>query len=931
MQIEIAGVPNTPSKEKGDLLERFAKDFLHTQNYEVETQVRVTAAELDLLCKHKVNGRTLYVECKAHREPLSANELKNLLGTIALKNYDEGWLISAGTLGKDAKGFQHEWEQKPIQERQKLSIYTPERVIEAFTAAKLIQPKPVAPLPEGSFEGTHLGDWVLLITKSGRFWAAPTIEQGVPSGVVVVDVGTGQLVIDAGLLREIGKTDTSLATLDFEFAARKPPSTTPATASTSPDKVVEVEHGDSWADYRPARPQDFVGRVDAQKTILSLLEDVRKRRTSSRVFAITGDSGMGKSSLIAKLRARSWNRRNRGKYFICAVDSRAATNATYVAASLVKTLRDAASRGFGDVATHDIEISDHSDPLSSASIRIFLESLERKRQVVCLVFDQFEELYSKPDLFPVFEEAQSLFLSAVSAVSSLVLGFAWRTDSTVQQDHPAYYMWHRLRDHRLEVALGPFPQTESSHAVTLFEKELGQKLRPEIRRQVLEISQGYPWLLKKICIHLFQQLRAGATQAELVETLDVAALFNRDLQQLTHAEDTCLRLIARTAPADWYEVLETSGPEVLRALQDKRLVVRSGDRVNVYWDIFREYILSGTVPSIPFSYIPSSPSLDSFLRVASALSREIGLTPSQLSEVSGLGEKTVGNVIRDLRMFGVASGSYSAPRLESEMGSGEPGEVLDRVRRVLKRHALTLELAKLGEGAIVELDQIAELLRSLNRTASHRAETWMVYAERMAHWLVAAGLLAREGQTGWRRKDSGHVLLPKRRMRQDVKGPFTGGGPPHRVVESLEWLSQLGARRADGVAPAGYRNATAVLSRLGLISKAPDGAIKVTIPASENSDYSSTVWRAVSAEESVRLAVETLRERPTISGSALGKVIADRFSQQWSPATNIRIGNALRRWAEWIRAGENTGEIPTPKAGRGSKVLVAEKQGLLFQ
>jgi hypothetical protein len=33
------------------------------------------------------------------------------------------------------------------------------------------------------------------------------------------------------------------------------------------------------------------------------------------------------------------------------------------------------------------------------------------------------------------------------------------------------------------------------------------------------------------------------------------------VQQLTHAEDTCLRLIARTAPADWYAVLETSGPE----------------------------------------------------------------------------------------------------------------------------------------------------------------------------------------------------------------------------------------------------------------------------------------------------------------------------------------------------------------------------------
>src|SRR6266436_6505922 len=86
MQIEVASTPNTPPKEKGDLLEKFAKDFLRTQNYEVETQVRVTAAELDLLCKHRVNGRTLFDECEAHRDPLSSNELKNLLGTLILKN-----------------------------------------------------------------------------------------------------------------------------------------------------------------------------------------------------------------------------------------------------------------------------------------------------------------------------------------------------------------------------------------------------------------------------------------------------------------------------------------------------------------------------------------------------------------------------------------------------------------------------------------------------------------------------------------------------------------------------------------------------------------------------------------------------------------------------------------------------------------------------
>jgi hypothetical protein len=173
-------------------------------------------------------------------------------------------------------------------------------------------------------------------------------------------------------------------------------------------------------------------------------------------------------------------------YCCYAVDARAATGASYILWSLLACLRAAATQGFGTGDLEGIEISDHSDPLESPSIRKFLAALEHQRRVVCLVFDQFEELYSKPELFLVFEEAQRLFLSAVSAVSNLVLGFAWKTDSTVQQDHPAYYMWHRLADHRMEVSVGPFTHSESSRAMTIFEKELGQKVRPELRRQLIE-------------------------------------------------------------------------------------------------------------------------------------------------------------------------------------------------------------------------------------------------------------------------------------------------------------------------------------------------------------------------------------------------------------------------------------------------------------
>ena len=80
MRIEIAARKEEPTKVKGDLLENLASDILATQNYEVFKQVRLTGAEFDLLARHRVNGRTIYAECKAYRGTLSSNDIFNLQG-----------------------------------------------------------------------------------------------------------------------------------------------------------------------------------------------------------------------------------------------------------------------------------------------------------------------------------------------------------------------------------------------------------------------------------------------------------------------------------------------------------------------------------------------------------------------------------------------------------------------------------------------------------------------------------------------------------------------------------------------------------------------------------------------------------------------------------------------------------------------------------
>ncbi len=914
MRIETAALPESPSKVKGDLLEAVSVQLLRTQNYEVTTQVRVTATELDLLCEHRITRKIVYVECKAFRETVSANVLKNLLGTIAFKNYQEGWLLSAGPLGKDAKGFQHEWEQKPIEERQKMSIYTPERVIEALVNSGVIKRAPEEKALELLGSPDSVGEWTLLLTEFGMTWAVGCLQSGIPVGVLAFSANTGQLIEDVQHLRNLAATDSTLSTLDFEYFIRiKEKEPLPDVPGF--ERVVEVQHGESWTDYRPARPEDFVGREESQAAIMKFLKAVRHGETDTRVFAITGDSGMGKSSLIAKLRQRVSNVRNRRNYFLYAVDVRAATGPAYVLWSLLACIQKASANGFGSRGSAPVRVSDYCEPLSSPSIREFLATLDRHDQVVCLVFDQFEELYSKPELFPVFEEAQRLFLSAASAGSNFVLGFAWRTDSTVQLGHPSYFMWHRLADHRFEVGLAPFSYTESSMALTSFEKALGEKIRPELRRKIIENSQGYPWLLKKLCIHIYEQIASGSSQADLTETLDVASLFDRDLKILTSPENACVRTIAQGAPADWYETIESFGSEVLRALQDKRLIVRSGDRINLYWDIFREYVLTKTVPSIPFSYLPSSPSLTSLLSVAGQLQEDETRTPCELSSFSGLSEKTVGNVIRDLMMFGIAAGDPNGVRLDPVMPSSGQVDVLERLRHVLKRHALTLQLYRFDDKASITMEDIIKYLKQINPTAKHRAETWSGYAERMAIWLTATGFLEPSGNA-WIAKDKGEVILPVHRTRPK-RGVFTGGAPPIKVVEAYEWLAANGPLASEGVDEKGFRNALAILYRFELVKR--DDRKRYFVAGHEYRNAAEAVWNAARDEETLNDVIEYLMDTPSRRGTELARHLNEKYKANWAPASQKRIGDALLSWGKWIMLGAAKNSVPVPPGRRPRK------------
>lgn len=918
MQIEVVKLHDAPNTDKGNLLEALAAEFLKTQGFEVSQQVRITASELDLLCKHKVSGKEIYVECKAHRDSLSANVLKNLLGTVYFNEYSEGWLVSTGPLGKDAKGFMDQWEKYKLEKREKLSIYTPDRVLNALLDAKLII---YPPDEQGNGltqqPGISMGDWVLLISPWGKYWVCPILINGIPKSVILYNAQNGIQITDAAVFENIKSSDFSLRELEFlNILTEKQCIEHIGNKKDTP--IVEVEFGEKWFDYRPARPEHFVGRKKVQRDLMQFFTGVKRRRTDTRIFAIKGDSGIGKSSLVAKMRDVAKDSHKPNNLFLYAVDMRAANDASYVSSAILKALKAAASIGFGH--QDDIEISNYTNPLQSDSIIAFLSECNRKHELIIIVFDQFEELYSKSELFSVFEEAKRFMFSAISASSNLVLGFAWKTDSTVPQDHPAYHMWHQFSDHRFEVSLKPFSHSDAEQSLNIFGSELGEKIRPELRKYLLENSQGYPWLLKKLCIHFYEQLQNGISQHQMANrSLDISSLFDQDLNNLTDSEMGCLKLVARHAPMDWYEVLESAGHDVVQSLQNKRLLIRRGDKLNLYWDIFRDYVLYGTIPAIPFTYIPQSPSLNALLRVSMELDEAEGKSLQQLAERSRLQESTVRNIIHDLEQFGVISIVDNQITIDNHLSELDVRSILFDIRILFKRHALTELLKKHNISKPADIDQLIVYLKLINPTAQYHIRTWATYANRMVVWLHALGLISRQIDE-IRYKDYGDISDGdvKKWGGERKRIVFLGDTSPAKVIEAFDLLKQ-GTKSQISMKNMGLRNACFVLYRFRLIELTSAGEYRVQESVISSSSK-KLIWEEAGKEESIEVVKTILDQYPSSSPEQIGKYVAEKFSRDWKPASWKRVGNSLRQWAVWLSTPLGIdGAIPSPPGRKISK------------
>jgi hypothetical protein len=900
LQIEVTVKEGDSSTARGNLLENLVKRILEAMQYEhTRTAVRITGCEIDVIAQDKQTGSQIIVECKAYRDKtISADVLTKLMGSLTFHDeYKAGWLVTTGRLGKDAAGLVEQLRSKSSSKREMLRVWEPTQLIDLLVStSQIVSPDKLA-LPSIHI----LGSYTLCITDLGEFWAVSAVgpRSGVADTVLAFNAKDGSPVVNPKLLQELNSRDSNLKTLQW-IAGNEGFATLGAVVDNSLfielDSIAPVPVADDWSDYRPARPSDFVGRDELLDDIINYFEDVRLAHSSTRLLAIKAPSGWGKSSFLVKLRSVCQQRKNIEKIFLYAVDCRTASSPRYPELAMKRCFDEAVKAGFIVCPNTPIRIHSAGQPFTDETIQAALAELKNKNKLVVLFFDQFEEITTKQELADLFVQIKMLCAAVESAGENLVLGFSWKTDGSIPTDHPAYHVWHSFADRRREFALPLFSKGDISKLLGRLSKELNVPIEHSLRRLLTEHCQGYPWLLKKLCVHVFQVLKAKpAMQRELLDrALDVEALFKKDLADLDHIHIACLERIGNESPADHFKMVEQFGDPTIDSLIQRRLIVRNSGKLVLYWDIFRDFVLSKQVPAIPARYIPvTTPSTAKLIIKACEATTLISKLCSNLSLQNG----TVDNIARDLVMMGVCS--YDRKNQRLKLIYNNERDSLAAAFKFFNSHALLRRAIEAhGKGfRQLPLNTLLNLWSSEFSSSEYAEKTIAVNAKRMAAWFQSLGILTVDSSdlVTHRIDQSGPVELSQfgaEGRRRKSRRLFLGETSPSRVLDVVKRLCEPSYK-----IEASDRNSLYALNGLRLITSTTEPVL-LDRPRKGN-EHS---WLALKAlpQATIRIAIELIRKNRDIGGLEVGQAFEDQFKMGVSEASQRRYGSGVLVWVKWL-------------------------------
>ena len=735
-EIKIILEEGTSNKAKGNCFESLIRNLLSIHQYEIKQNIRFTGMELDLIAEHKhKENEILYVECKA-KDKVSSIELRTFFANVFHHKADFGYFFRTNELEFDAGGLLV--EMRNDSRYSNLTFFEPKDIIQMLLDARMIF-EPTSDLTEYIISKkilavTHFGDvFVYLINESNAL----------PTKFIVVNANKNEKQLskeNIGILKSKIAEIKDLEIIENYAKYKKEPL---AKEDIKIEAISEVQESENWYDYLPASSHNnhFVGRDEIRTQILSFFKDVKTNKTPKRIFYLNGKSGWGKSSLVLEIKNRCRNKYYRNQFYTLAIDTRSAISDNFVALSLKKLITNSIADKFikKDIFFDEISFTSNTDMLSSESMQKFLLKLKDENKYLVLIFDQFEDVFRKKDFFKTFYK----FLTDVTDKKpNIIVGFSWKTDFFIQSGDPSYHIWQQAKEQAREFTISEFGEKEIDGIIRQLEGSVGE-LSKSIKNRIIESSQGLPWLTKKLCIHIFDQIQSGLGKENLVESnLNILDLFQKDQERLDNNELKALRLIAKRAHEsnffDESDVGDLINGETIASLLHKRLIIRSGANYNIYWDIYRDYLVTGEIPIIGESYLLRQGvnlCLEVFLLFEDSKKETIASLLTKHTKDIGL--ETLNNILIELRNLGMVQKDDESYYVTKNIEISKDG-FINYTTLKFQNYTPYLSLKKANLNKISKNDVIPILKEIFKQ--EYQDNTWDAYAKNLINWFLISNL-----------------------------------------------------------------------------------------------------------------------------------------------------------------------------------------------
>lgn len=887
-QIVIVAAGETPNHQanaRGHLFEKFVARVLEAYGCESPSSstvnVRQNGYEVDISTKFVLSREVAIAECKAYSSALAIPAISAFYGKVGTERLDHpathGWFFAIPGLTADAQQLARKLEEKDKRFRS----------VNATEIYKLVCDKAWIKVIE-SKDAEIFSDQAILLTDSGVCALAKQLDpiSRLPIRVLVHSRDGAVKATDLTLL---ANTDYAAGlpvhdrTVSFTSDIR--------VLADAPTVVSVIGSKEDFEYQFPAAPEFFVGRQE----ILSRTKQMQDGYSPhGRVIVLNAQSGWGKSSLA--LRIAHQVRKSGGAASV--FDTRTASSPSYVAAALRKAMVAAEADG-------KIKLSENASFASlQSSLRTLQEATWVARAPLLVFFDQFENVFRDERLTREFRD---LALAARELATPIVLGFSWKTDLVALTENYPYRLRDEIRGAALVFNVEPFGPKDVSTLLGRLSRAANTALSADLKLRIREYSQGLPWLLKKLASHILKQLQAGMSEETLLaESLNIEGLFEQDLATLQSAEVSALRSIAREAPVLVSEIVERVSPEVIQALVDQRLVVRVGERVDVYWDTFREFLITGKV-AVEDTYILRLRPQSTASLLQHLVRKNGEVTSADVALELGASLHAVLNAARELRQLGILVPRSGSLLLAEQFRASvvTESQVRTRVARALRQHTVFSKLQKLLSASAnleVSVDTLAADLPTLFPAMEATTNTWRIYALSFALWLDYSGLMQLRGQVLCTAIGSSKINLMGSEGRGRRAKTFPHSGPDtafdflrakidgseiqitnsvkQKVLTDLEVLQILDSNGSIvdlGLAKEILRNRELQIQQLLLV---PGGV----------------------------LAIELIKAKPDARPEEVGGILRDAFGLPWAETTTRMAGTRFRAWANF--AGILTTKVP---------------------